>query len=64
MADPSKIQESKDRYLREKVDRFLVTVPKGQKQLIADFAAKQGESVNGFVNRLIREAMGKEEDEE
>jgi len=61
MADPSKIQESKDRYLREKVDRFLVTVPKGQKQLIADFAAKQGESVNGFVNRLIREAMGKEE---
>lgn len=30
MADPSKIQESKDRYLREKVDRFLVTVPKGQ----------------------------------
>lgn len=64
MADPSKIQESKDRYLREKVDRFLVTVPKGQKQLIADFAAKQGESVNGFVNRLIREAMGKEKDEE
>lgn len=61
MADPSKIQESKDRYLREKVDRFLVTVPKGQKQLIANFAAKQGESVNGFVNRLIREAMGKEE---
>ena len=64
MADPSKIQESKDRDLREKVDRFLVTVPKGQKQLIADFAAKQGESVNGFVNRLIREAMGKEKDEE
>ena len=64
MADPSKIQESKDRYLREKVDRFLVTVPKGQKQLIADFAAKQGESVNGFVNRLSREAMGKEKDEE
>ena len=54
-------KKANSKYDKKAYDKFLVRVPKGEKSLIADFAAKQGESVNGFVNRLIREAMGKEE---
>jgi hypothetical protein len=33
-------------------------VPKGQKEKIQDFAAAHNETLNGFINRLIDEAMG------
>lgn len=50
-------QRAKDKYLREKVDTILVRVPKGKKAVIQDFAAAHGESVNGFINRAVDEAM-------
>jgi len=58
MADPIKIQESKDRYLKEKVDRFQVTVPKGQKAIIQAYAKAQGKSLNAYVVGLIADDMG------
>ena len=38
-------------------DRINLTVPKGDKEIIKLFAESHGESVNGFINRAIREAM-------
>jgi len=57
MANPIKIQESKDRYLKEKVDRFQITVPKGEKATIQDFAKSQGKSLNAYVVELIKADM-------
>ena len=39
-------------------DEIKVRVPKGDKEKIQAFAQKKGETVNGFINRLIAEAMG------
>ena len=39
-------------------DEIKVRVPKGEKEKIQAFAQKNGETVNGFINRLISEAMG------
>lgn len=45
------------KYESEKIDKILVRVPKGKKAVIQDFAAAHDESVNGFINRVIDEAM-------
>ena len=50
-------QKSKDKYLKEKVDTFIVRVPKGQKQIIQDYAQTQGKSLNAFVVGLINSAV-------
>jgi len=39
-------------------DEIKVRVPKGDKEKIQSFAQENGETVNGFINRLITEAMG------
>lgn len=52
-------QESKDKYLREKVDTILLRVPKGQKQIIQDYAKSKGKSLNAFVCELIQAEMSK-----
>mgnify|MGYP002537140554 CR=1 FL=1 len=38
-------------------DRVNLTMPKGRKAEIQSHAAALGESVNGFINRAISEAM-------
>lgn len=59
MPDPKKIQESKNRYNKEKLDRFLVSVPKGQKAEIQAYAKAQGKSLNAYIVELIRADMNK-----
>ena len=39
------------------LDRLSITVPKGQKAAIAEHAQARGESLNGFVNRAIKETV-------
>ena len=39
-------------------DEIKVRVPKGEKEKIQAFAQERQETVNGFINRLIAEAMG------
>ena len=39
-------------------DEIKVRVPKGDKEKIQSYAQSHGETVNGFINRLIAEAMG------
>lgn len=45
------------KYEEEKVERITFRVPKGKKEIIQQFAAKQGESINAFINRAVNEAM-------
>jgi len=51
-------QRAVNKYVRENYDKLLLTMPKGRKSEIKAIADAQGESVNGFLNRLIAEAMG------
>ena len=50
-----------DKYVKNNYDSFLVRVPKGRKADIEAFAKEKGESVNGLMNLLLREAMQKGE---
>ena len=45
-------------------DEIKVRVPKGDKEKIQAYAQSHGETVNGFINRLIAEAMGVDKTEE
>ena len=40
-------------------DRINITVPKGQRDVIKAHAERLGESVNGYIWRLIKEDMEK-----
>ena len=50
----------KNRYNAKAYDQLPIRVPKGKKELIQAYVKANGESLNGFVNRLINEAMEKE----
>lgn len=52
MADKT-YRDSKDKYLKEKVDSFVLRVPKGRKDEIAEHARKLGMSLNAYVTALI-----------
>ncbi|MCL2445912.1 MAG: antitoxin [Oscillospiraceae bacterium] len=55
---------AKNRYNEKAYDRVHVVVTKGQKEVIAAFATARGESLNGFINRAIAEAMERENAEQ
>lgn len=44
-------------------DRLAITIPKGRKETIDAYAKKEGTSINGLVNCLLREKVGMTEDE-
>ena len=41
----------------EKVDDLRIRVPKGQREVIREHAASQGETINAFVFRAISETI-------
>ena len=51
------------KYDAKKYEYCTVKVKKGTKELIRDFAAARGESVNGFITRAIAETMEREKDD-
>lgn len=53
--------EVKNRYNAKAYDRINLVVKKGDKEQIATHAAQSGESLNGYINRLIKEDMHKSE---
>lgn len=59
MADKT-YRDCKDKYLKEKVDTFVVRVPKGKKDEIAEHAKELGLSLNAYVTTLIFADMGME----
>lgn len=46
-------KEATARYNKKSYDRINVIVRKGKRQLIKDFAASQGKSMNRFINDAI-----------
>ena len=50
-------QKAVTKYVKNKYDRFGLTMPKGTLDTIKAHAEARGESVNGFVNRAIAETM-------
>ena len=42
---------------RSKFDLIQIRVQQGERTKIAEHAAGRGESINGFINRAIRETM-------
>lgn len=64
MSPASKAQQKAvNKYMKENYDRINLLLPKGKKAVIQDYAASHGESVNGFINRVIDEAMERGETE-
>ncbi len=57
MAVPKANQRAVNKYVKANYDRINVTMPKGEKEVIQGCAAAQGESVNGFIVRAVRERM-------
>lgn len=47
-----------NKYIWKVYDRINLTVPKGRKRDIEYHADRKNESVNGLINRLLREDMG------
>lgn len=45
------------KYEQEKIDRILLRVAKGKKEIIQAHAARHDESVNSFINRAIEETI-------
>ena len=54
-------QKAVSKYMKANYDEIKVRVPKGQKEAIQTHAATRGESVNGFINRVISEAIEREQ---
>lgn len=50
-------QRAVNKYKKNNYDRIEITAPKGRRDEIKAHAEAQGESVNGFINRAILEAM-------
>lgn len=46
------------RYQQKAYDRLAIRVFKGQADIIKTHAEANGESLNGYINRLIAEDMG------
>ena len=57
-------QKAVNKYVREKYDRINVTMPKGRKVEIQTLAARQGLSINAYINAAIAEKMAREEPKE
>jgi len=48
------------KYEKEKIDKIMIRVPKGMKEIVRNFAADHGESLNGFIQRAIYETMARD----
>ena len=49
--------KAQNKYIEKTYDRINLVVPKGEKDLIREHAESMGESVNGFIQRAIKETM-------
>lgn len=54
-------QKAVTKYVKNKYDRFGLTMPKGTLGSIKAHAEICGESVNGFIKRAIQETMERDE---
>ncbi len=57
-------KEATARYNKKNYDRIDVIVKKGHRQIIKDFAASQGKSLNRFICDAIEHQMNKTKETE
>ena len=57
-------KEATARYNKKTYDRIDVVVPKGKRQIIKDFAASQGKSLNRFICDALDYQMGQAREED
>ena len=57
-------KEATARYNKKAYDRINIIVKKGQRQVIKDFAASQGKSLNRFILDAIEAEMNKKNETE
>ena len=50
-------KEATARYNKKAYDRINLVVPKGKRQVIADYAKAQNKSLNRFINDLIDQEL-------
>lgn len=55
---------AKNKYNAKAYDSLRIVVKKGRKDIIKAHAENKGESINGFVNRAIDEAMVRDDSAE
>lgn len=51
-------KKANQKYCAKAYDQVKILVPKGQREKIKAHAESNGESLNGYVNRLISNDMG------
>ena len=51
-------QRAVAKYMATNYDELKIRVPKGRKADIDAYVKEQGESINGWVNKTMREALG------
>lgn len=56
-------QRAVAKYMAANYDELKIRIPKGRKATVEAVAQSRGESVNGFVNGLLRGAAGLSESE-
>ena len=54
-------QKAQNKWISKTYDRINLTVAKGKKEIIQAHAEAHSESVNGFINRAIDEAIERDE---
>ena len=52
--------EWQNNYIAKTYDRVNLTLPKGKKAELQDYATARNESLNGFINRAIDEAINRD----
>lgn len=57
-------KEATARYNKKAYDRINIIVKKGQRQIIKDFAASQGKSLNRFILDAVETEMNKHKETE
>lgn len=60
---PTARTKANRKYNEKAYDRLAITIPKGKKSIVEEYAKTNGESVNGLVNSLLRAAVGLSEEE-
>ena len=50
-------QKAVQKYVKDKYDRVVLTMPKGKKEIIQAHAESKRESVNAFINHAIDDAL-------
>lgn len=53
-----KATKYKNDFIKETYDRVNLTIPKGKKAIVTEYAKSKGLSLNAYINKLIADDMG------